>query len=112
MSKVLTLSQNGYYGTKAKSARAHTLRLGPVSVRVLSVFLLMVVALFYIAQSQAGATKGYEVKQLEEKKAEITTINNELSIKASKLQSIQKIDKKVTHLNLVPTTEYKFLKEE
>ena len=71
MSKVLTLSSSGYHGKKAKSTKYRTLGLGPVSVRVLSVFILMALALLYIAQSQTSATKGYEVKHLEEKKQDI-----------------------------------------
>ena len=112
MSKVLTLSPSGYYGRKAKSTKYHSLRLGPVSVRVLSVFLLMALALLYIAQSQTSATKGYEIKDLEKTKQEIINKNQELSIKASKLRSIQKLTREVPNLDLIPTTDYTFLKEE
>lgn len=112
MSKILTLSSSGYYGRKAKSVKYNNLQLGPVSVRVLSVFLLTVLALLYIAQSQSSATKGYEVKRLEEQKNEIANKNQELSIKASKLRSIQRIDKKIPKLDLVPTTEYTFFGKE
>lgn len=110
MSKILTLSPYGYSGRKAKSTRLQTLRLGPISIRVLSVFFLTMLALLYIAQSQSSATKGYEIKHLEDQKVEAFSYNEELSIKASKLRAIQKIDKEVSGLNLVPTTKYEYLK--
>lgn len=110
MSRVLTLSRYGYVGRKAKQSSAQVTKLGPVSLRIIAVVALTMLALLYLAQSQAGVTKGYEIKDLETQKAKIIEQNEELSINASKLRSIKNIQIDLKKLELVPSGEYTYLK--
>ena len=110
MSRVLTLSRYGYVGRKARYANYQIFKIGPMALRVVAVVALTMLALFYLAQSQKGTARGYQIKDLEAQKANITEQNEELNIQASKLRSIQNIQKDLGKLELVPSEEYTYLK--
>jgi hypothetical protein len=110
MSRVLTLSTGGYVGSKARSTKTANLSFGPISFKVLSVAFLTMLALLYLAQSQNSATMGYKIKDMEGKKAMTVERNEELSIEASKLRSIQSIGQDISQLKLVPSREYTYLR--
>jgi hypothetical protein len=110
MSRVLTLSTGGYVGSKARSAKESSLSFGPISFKVLSVAVLTMLALLYLAQSQNSATMGYKIRDMESKKALTVERNEELSIQASKLRSIQAIGQDVSGLKLVPSREYTYIR--
>lgn len=110
MSRVLTLSNNGYVGKKAKYANWKIFKLGPVSSRVIAVLIITVLALLYLAQSQNGATKGYEIRDLKEEEATIEEQNQELNIRASRLRAIRNIQNGLEKLDLVPSEGYTYLR--
>ncbi|MFH1749661.1 MAG: hypothetical protein ABH837_02085 [bacterium] len=110
MSRVLTLSRCGYIGKKAKHSTGEVTKFGPMSLRIIAVVVLTMLALLYLAQSQAGVTKGYEIKDLETQKAQIIEKNEELNIHASKLRSIKNIQIDLKKLELVPSGVYTYLK--
>ncbi len=110
MSRVLTLSNNGYVGKKAKYSNLGIFKLGPVSSKVVAVLIITVLALLYLAQSQNGATKGYEVKDLKEERAIIEEQNEELNIQASRLRAIKNIQNGLEKLDLVPSEGYTYLR--
>ncbi len=74
--------------------------LGPLSLRFMTLIMLAVVALFYLAQSTQSATKNYSIRELELQKTDLTKQKDRLDIETARLQSIQKIQGNVDKMGL------------
>lgn len=57
----------------------------------------------YLVQVNDTSTKGYEIKTLERRLAEVRDANKRLELETGSLQSIQRIEGTVKTLNLVPS---------
>lgn len=68
-------------------------KVGPVSVRVLTIAALASLLLFYLAQITQGATKSYELNSLELQKEELQNEVERLELEAVRLQSLNEIQK-------------------
>ena len=66
-------------------------------------------ALSYLIQTNAIATKGYEIKELEQKLQSLQKVKKELESKSLELQSMTLIASKVEKLNLVKISKAKYL---
>ena len=71
------------------------LKLGPISVRFVTVAILIIAALFYLAQTTQSATKNYRLRELDEQKSKLQDENDRLEAEATRLKSLSEI-KKVT----------------
>ncbi len=103
MARFLTLT---FRGTIARGKRGRTIRrrvkMGPVSLCFVTVILLCFVSLFYLAQSNQTATKGYEIRELEDKLDGLQEANKKLELEAAGLQSVKNIEAAAGHLNMIP----------
>lgn len=69
------------------------IKLGPLSLSFVTVVILAGLALFYLAQSTQSATNNYQIRELEDKKAEIANENKRLEVEAVRLKSLNEIKK-------------------
>lgn len=84
------------------------------SVLHLNVFLLTAVLVFGIAyffEINALSTKGYEIRQLEQKIKTLEVENKHLEVQASNLQSISRIQEHAEKLNFIPIGKAQYIKD-
>jgi len=102
MGKLLMLTNNA---SIEKRTIKPELKIGPVSLTFIICVLACIIALFYLYQANDAAIKGYEIKKLEDEKAEIMQEREKLMIEAASLQSIKNIE---SQKNLVPTKQINY----
>jgi hypothetical protein len=86
------------------------LLLGKASGVVVTIGLVFMLGLLYLSQSNAIALKGYSLTELEKKKSDLAAEKERLQIGATRLQSIQEIQKTSTgSARFVPTTKINYL---
>jgi hypothetical protein len=66
----------------------------------MTLIMLAIVALFYLAQSTQSATKSYSIRELELQKDDLGKQKDRLDIEAARLQSIQTIQTNVDKVGL------------
>lgn len=76
--------------------------LGPVSTKVFGIVFLALVALFYLAQSTQSATRNYAIQDLEDRKAQLESSKDELTVEAMRLKSLQSIQGRAEETGLEP----------
>jgi hypothetical protein len=88
----LTIEKN-----QVEGARKHTvpqmIKIGPVSLRVLTIASLASLLLFYLAQTTQGATTSYEVQSLGDKQQELTADVDRMQLEAQRLQTLGAVQK-------------------
>lgn len=111
MGRILTITQTGVLGGTRRKTLGRTLKVGPVSLRFVTVIIISLLALFYLAQTQLSATKGYQIRTLEEKKEKLLLENERLELEAARLKSISNIKNAADELQMIPATQVNYLKE-
>jgi len=76
------------------------IKAGPVTIKFITILIIAILSLFYLFQSNISATKSYLVKELEEKKNNIETQNEELRYEAERLKSLDKAQAEAQKKNL------------
>lgn len=71
--------------------------------------LIIALGVGYIALVNSRATKGFEIKKLEQTLSELQRQTRELEQKTAERQSIQNLERSVDLTNLVPTGEVTYL---
>lgn len=80
---------------------------------VFSIIIVLFVAtlgFFYLGQVMGTASQGTDVQVLEEKMVELKGEQRELELESARLRSIQSVENKVNHLDLVGTDKVAYLK--
>lgn len=72
---------------------------------------LAILSILYFMQINNLATKGYEIKILEKRIAELKESQERLDLESASLQSVQRIEESVQNLNLVPSLNVKYPKK-
>ena len=85
-----------------KRTISSSFKIGPVSLRFITIALLAVAALFYLAQSAQGATFKYKIMELEEQKNDVQTDVKQLEVESARLKSLNEIKNSAQSLNLEP----------
>lgn len=96
---LVTSSDSSRTGVRKRTIN-RMVHIGPLSLRFMTLIFLAVVVLFYLAQSTQSATKKYTIRELENKKQELTGEKDRLQIETTRLKSLQEIQKGVTNLGL------------
>lgn len=109
MTRYLTITN-----TNKKGARKRTLPLrkptaGPVTLTLITILILCLVSLFYLAQIFKSSTKGYDVSELEKKVTELKEQNTKLEIEAAELKSFKNIEESANQLNMVSISNIIYL---
>lgn len=66
-------------------------RIGPISLKFLTVALIAVGALLYLAQSSQSSSQKYQLMQLAGQKKEVEAKSKDLEIEAARLKSLNEI---------------------
>ena len=86
----------------------------PIFVMRINLVLVALIALFgflYLFQINALGTRGYEIRQTEQRIKVLQAENKVLQIKSSSLSSITQIQKDAETLNMVPASDVTYLKD-
>lgn len=76
-------------------------KIGPVSLKFVTIALLAIAALFYLAQSTQGSTFKFKIMQLEDQKTKIQTDVKQLEVESARLKSLNELKTSAENLNLV-----------
>ena len=100
-------SQGDLKGERGKKRRVvdQGLKIGPVSVRFATIAVITILSIIYLAQSNATATKGYELKSLQQEKEEVTLENERLEVEASRIRSLNNIKETAEEKGMEPVKE-------
>lgn len=99
--------------SKQRKLRASSGKL-VLSQKALCVSLMAVlvsIVLMYVVQINTSVTKGFEIRDLEKKIAELQKQQKQLQDEAADLQSIQNIEEKINVSNYIPTTNVSYIHE-
>lgn len=88
-------------GSRNRTIRQE-LKIGPVSVKFITITLFAVVALFYLMQTSQASGEKYKLMQLNGVKTEVENRNKELEVEAARLKSLNNIKESAQSLNLEP----------
>ena len=98
------LRNRGYNSTYSKKG----LKLSALSLGFITVLIFSLISLFYIAQSNQIATKGYALQDLETQRDKVVSEDERLQVEAARLESLNKISEKAKDLSMVPVKELKY----
>lgn len=113
MGRLLTITRSDSveFGVR-KQAYAPQVKVGKRSLGFITIALFLVLSLFYLAQANEIATKGYKIRELEEKKTEALEKQERLNIEATRLRSIKEIQNNASNSQMVPATEVNYVSPE
>lgn len=77
------------------------LKIGPVSLRFVTIALIAIGGLFYLAQSSQTSTEKYQIMQLTSDKAKAEAQSRDLEVEAARLKSLNEINTTSQALGLV-----------
>lgn len=110
MGRLLTLTRTDTIkmGVRKEAFRP-SVRVGRKSLGFITIVLFLVLSLFYLAQANEIATKGYKIRELEDRKAAALETQERLQIEASRLRSIKAIEESASSKNMQPATEINYV---
>lgn len=79
------------------------LKIGPVSLKFITIAILAIAALFYLAQSTQASTFKYKIMDLEDQKSKVQTDVKQLEVEAARDKSLNEITNSAQSLNLEPS---------
>lgn len=89
--------------------RKHTIgkdiKLGPLTLKFMTILFLAILALFYLAQSTQSATRNYKAREIEDQKNRLGEENQRLQIEVIRLKSLNEIKSGLDSLNLESAKE-------
>lgn len=78
-------------------------KIGPLSLKFITLIIFAAIALFYLAQTTQSATTNYKVRELKLQKESLLQENQRLAIEAVRLQSLKEISQGFKELGLENT---------
>lgn len=96
---LITKSKTVKSGVRKRTVN-RVVRIGPLSLRFITLIMFAALALLYLAQSTQSATKTYTTQELKIQKDELFKEKERLDIEATRLKSLQQIQNDVSRLGL------------
>lgn len=111
MSRFLTITNSSSvnFGERKKAVKSQSTRMGNVTLNFLVAALVCVLGVFYIFEINNMATKGYEIKALENQMGVLKKENEKLKIQEAELKSMYNIEEKTKDLNMVVPKDVSYL---
>ncbi|TSC93051.1 MAG: Uncharacterized protein CEN89_291 [Candidatus Berkelbacteria bacterium Licking1014_7] len=97
---LLTNSSSVKQGVRKRTI-AKTIKIGPLSLKFITMIIFASIALFYLAQTTQSATKTYKIRELRLTKEELKEENRRLEIEAIRLKSLKEVLKGVEETGLL-----------
>jgi len=69
-----------------------TVSFGPLTLRFITIIIVALLCILYLAQSTHGATQNYEVRELEQTQNELQKENDRLDVEAVRLEALKNVD--------------------
>lgn len=66
--------------------------IGPLTLRFITIIIVALLCILYLAQSTQGAMQNYQLRELEQTKKDLQKENERLDIEATRLQALKNID--------------------
>lgn len=82
---------------------------GKISMGVITLVLFFLITSIYLVQSNRVAVKGYEIAELDKKVQALKQQNDELTVEASKLQSVTTIKEGLKDEKMVPVKQINYV---
>ncbi|MBM2821111.1 MAG: hypothetical protein HW405_871 [Candidatus Berkelbacteria bacterium] len=99
---MLITQNNSWQSGFRKRTISKSLKIGPISLRFITLALLAIAALFYLSQSTQASTFKYKIMDLEEQKQKAQTDVNQLELESARLKSLNEIKNSAQNINLEP----------
>ncbi len=96
---LITQSNTWGSGFRKRTIRSEV-KLGPVSLKFITIALVAIVALFYLAQSAQSSTFKYKVMELGDKKTNVESDIKQLEVESARLKSLNEIKNSAQAMNL------------
>ncbi len=110
MGRYLTItSSNTSRGGVRKQTLPKKIRTGPVTLTIITLILVCLLSLFYLAQLFDSSTKGYQMHDLEKKVEELRDANTKLQVEAAGLKSYKNIEEEARKLNMSSSTSVVYI---
>ncbi len=90
--------QSGYRKRTVKK----DFKVGPTSIKFITITLFALAALFYLSQSAQGASQKYQIMQLSQTHQDLESKTKDLEVEAARLKSLDTIKKSTQNSGLVP----------
>lgn len=104
MGKLLTITHQSQFRSSIGQNRIYPqIKVGSVSLTFITLIIIALLSLLYLAFSNQLAGRGYELRRLEEKKAILSEEIERLEVESSRLQSLKAVEEAVKQNKLVPT---------
>lgn len=113
MGRMINLTPEGMAGEGKRVATIkRKLKLGPISLNFVTLIIIALITLFYLAQTQMSTGKKSQIRDLVKEKRELQRDLASLEVEAAKARSMVNLEKKLTELNMVPIKKIQYFKDE
>src|SRR3989344_5824814 len=109
MPKFFHLSKNSSKKSYRRNKIARKININTKGLNIFLAALIVVLGVSYLIQTNALATKGYQIKELENKVSDLRQEKSDLELVALSLQSMGSIKNKVNSLEMVSAGEAGYL---
>lgn len=109
MGRLLSISQtNNLRNNFQKGTYSSSIKVGSVSLTFITIILICLLSLLYLAFSNQLSSRGYELRKLEERKQQLSEENERMEVEASRLQSIKEIEANLKESKMVPQNQVNY----
>ena len=110
MKRMINLTGNGIAnGEEKQSTIKKGFKIGPISLNFVTIIIIALITLFYLAQTQMGTSKKNQIRDLGKEKENLQREIERLEVEVAKSRSIKNIKKDAQSLNMVPTREINYI---
>lgn len=110
MGRLLTITRSDRVGFGLrKNAYNPQVKVGSRSIGFITIVLFLVLSLFYLAQANQIATKGYKIRELEQQKTQAFEKQERLKVEAARLRSVKEIQNSASSSEMIPATEINYI---
>src|SRR3990172_6830964 len=113
MARLLSITRNAPLDPSLRKREVtEPLKIGPLTLSVLTIGLVGFLTLFYIIETSMTASEGFKIHQYEQRINELNEKNQQLEVEASKLRALDHLEKKLdkSSVQFVPVTQVSTLK--
>ncbi|MFH1182998.1 MAG: hypothetical protein V1690_01915 [Candidatus Moraniibacteriota bacterium] len=81
------------------------IQIGPATLGIITIFIILLMSLLYLMQANSTATKGYEIEKEQDKMKKLDSQAEKLELEMARLRSTKELDVIPEKLNLKPFTD-------
>lgn len=100
---MLITRTNTWHEGYRKKTIGKEFKIGPITLRFITIALLAIAALFYLAQSTQSSSFKFKIMDLEDQKSKVQTDVKQLGVESARLKSLNEIKNSAQNLNLEPS---------